>query len=186
MSAVADLVYGRKLSYSARMRVWDRNQLIGLVAALATVAGVGLALLSYLRSEHIVVHAVVDQSSSTVAATTSSSSPPAPSTPVSLTALPANEATHTFPGPLIGVVWVKVVRDPETPAGVHVVTFTWGAKHRSQQITLTKRPVFMTMHKTGTDETPLAVTVQPGALIGFGDGTHPHGSTIAIDAGWSG
>lgn len=167
------------------MGAWDRNQVVSLVAAFATVAGLVVALLAYVRHEQVVVTPIIREGPRTAASRTGAADAPARSN-LPPAALTVNEATHTFPAPYIGVVWVKVSRVAHTPAGLHVVSLTWGAKHRIQQVILSNTPAVLTMHKTGTDATPLSVTVQPGALIDFGDTAPPGGRAISIDAGWSG
>lgn len=105
-------------------------------------------------------------------------------TRAALTLAPSNEQTHIYCTPT-GEVWVKVSRLPWAHVSTYVVQLGWATKHRVQQVSLGRAPVYLTMNKSRTDKTPLIVTTQPAARIDFGRAALGDADSIGIDDGWT-
>ncbi len=94
-------------------------------------------------------------------------------------------ATHTFPGPYLGIIWIRIGGDGDGDDSVGV-SLSWGAKHRTETVDVGDGPVYLTTTKNGTDETPLHVALNRPAEIEFGTEAPPSSAaTVSIDRGWT-
>jgi hypothetical protein len=164
---------------------WDRGHWLALAAVIVTVVFGVPAWLGYFRDAQDKTPTAAAASSPTSTGdvptvtqvpTTTVSTGPEPDLPRS--------ATHTFPGPYVGVIWIRIGGDGED--GPVSVSLSWGAKHLAETVDLGDGPVYLTTTKNGTDATPLGVVLDRPAEIGFGTGDPPSSATlVSVDRGWT-
>ncbi|MFV0428687.1 MAG: toll/interleukin-1 receptor domain-containing protein [Arachnia sp.] len=98
--------------------------------------------------------------------------------------LPATEWFHTHTQNYVGEIWTRCTA---INPGHHKITIRWGRWMRKLSWTPTTRAsLSLIHHKTNTGRTPLFVTVEPEAIITFGQGSPPDMPTdsVNIDHGW--
>jgi hypothetical protein len=162
---------------------WDRGHKLALAGVLAAVFFGVPAWLAYFKDDGT---AATTPPSATTPRTTSRTTPtPPPKEPPTPSASSLTQsATHTFPGPYIGTIWIRIRRPDDV--GSVAVSLGWGAKHRSETVDLSDGPVYLTSTKNGPDGTPINVTVDRPVTIRFGTGEPPSSATTtSIDRGWT-
>lgn len=95
---------------------------------------------------------------------------------------PAVEWHHTHRADYVGTIWTRVV--PSGPAVAHTATLRWGPYLRSLEFDASG-PICLVHHKTEADNVMLHVSVEPAAIVTFGEGPAPDASRVNIDQGWS-
>ena len=95
---------------------------------------------------------------------------------------PAPEWFCDYPQEYVGPVWMRVnaAGGPD-----YLLTLRWGPYLRHVECTgLGADPVSFTFHKVQADAQTLHVSVNPAAMVTFGQGAPPDPPGISIDEGW--
>lgn len=88
---------------------------------------------------------------------------------------------HTFPDDYTGPVWITV----DSPdARVRTVTIVWGAWKRNI-LHQGAEPVPYLFAKGSGPNIPVAVAVEPHAIVTFGSGAEPPADAEDVNAGWT-
>jgi hypothetical protein len=95
---------------------------------------------------------------------------------------PAAEWHYVHPTDYVGLVWTRVV--PTEPGRTHKVTLRWGPYIKTTRFKADS-PVSLVHHKTNSDNIMLHVSVEPEAIVTFGQGAAPDEGQTNIDEGWT-
>lgn len=96
---------------------------------------------------------------------------------------PAREWYHDHPKEFVGPVWIRV--NAASIGEAHRLTARWGPYFREILIpALDADPVSLVHHKTRPDAQTIHVTVDPAAIVTFGQGAAPDRPELNIDEGW--
>lgn len=99
---------------------------------------------------------------------------------------PSPEWHYNHPADHIGLVWVRVLPDSTHKGEPHRLTLRWGPYFKERNFDgPSEGPVSFLHHKTAPDAVTLHVSVNPPAVVTFGQGTAPDQPATNIDEGWT-
>jgi TIR domain len=98
----------------------------------------------------------------------------------------ALEWHYDHPHDHVGIVWVTVLHQPANASVQHRLTLRWGAYIRHVAWTPGGvEPISFIHHKTNPDLVTLHASIEPAAIVTFGQGQPPRGQVRNIDEGWT-
>ncbi|SRR6266498_3171236 len=99
---------------------------------------------------------------------------------------PQPEWHHDHPQQHVGNVWVTVLHGAAKRGVEHRLTLRWGPYIRVIHWTPTGlEPISFVHHKTNPDVVTLHASVDPPAIVTFGQGQPPRGHVENVDEGWT-
>jgi TIR domain len=99
---------------------------------------------------------------------------------------PQPEWHHHHPQQHVGIVWVTVLHEAVNAGLEHQLTLRWGPYTRIVHWTPQGlEPVSFVHHKTNPDVVTLHASVEPAAVVTFGQGQPPRGHVVNVDEGWT-
>lgn len=99
---------------------------------------------------------------------------------------PAGDWSYQHPRDHVGVVWVRINAAAANHGHLHDVVLRWGPLIKRLRIeALGPDPVSLVHHKTQPDELVLHVSVDPAAIVAFGQGPPPDEAPLNVDEGWT-
>lgn len=94
----------------------------------------------------------------------------------------ASDWHHVHPTDFVGPILARVI--PQDAGVAHKVTLRWGPYIKTEEFAV-DRPISLVHHKTGSDNIMLHVSVDPAAIVTFGQGAPPDESQVNIDESWT-
>jgi hypothetical protein len=97
-----------------------------------------------------------------------------------------SEWHYDHPREHLGIVWVTVLHEQTNISVEHRLTLRWGPYIRVVKWTPEgMEPISFVHHKSNPDVVTLHASVDPPAIVTFGQGQPPRGHALSIDEGWT-
>lgn len=99
---------------------------------------------------------------------------------------PNKEWCHEHPQKYEGPIWVRVKAQEKNKSKPHCLTLRWGPFIKTVKfVPGGLLPKSFLHHKTEKNRIPLLATIEPAAVVTFGQGPGPDKKVLNIDEGWT-